>query len=59
MGSNLVDKNEGERKRQKGERERERGGNRIEEREKKNKKGVSLLSKIYRNRAVGFRRSEK
>ena len=57
MGSNSVDKNEGERKRQKGE----RGENRTKEREreKKNKKAVSLISKIYENRAVGFHRREK
>ena len=35
-------------------REKERG-----EREKKGKRGFSLISKIYRNRAVVFRRSEK
>ena len=39
----------------------ERGGNRIEEieRKKRKEKGVSLFSKIYRNRAIGFRRSKK
>ena len=35
------------------------GGKRTKGREKKNKNGVPLLSKIYRNRVVGFHLSKR